>query len=121
MPQFFENTVADGENQTQSETTQSSLRELSSLIAVHSDVVSQYLAANDLPQPSKSADGPSSVLPASAPKNIQVARQQLIAAALELVQIAAGPSELLPNLATGVSNLPTPDGRGVVLNIDADC
>ncbi|KAI1452578.1 sterigmatocystin 8-O-methyltransferase [Annulohypoxylon moriforme] len=63
--------------------------------------VSQYLSAQNLPQPSHEADGPSSTLPKNAPPNIQRARQVLMDSALQLFQLAAGPSEFIPNLAPG--------------------
>ncbi|KAK3944724.1 6-hydroxytryprostatin B O-methyltransferase [Diplogelasinospora grovesii] len=65
-------------------------------------LVSQYLSSENLPQPSHAADGPSTVLPASAPQNVRQARQSLMDAALQLFQLAAGPSEFVPNLAPGV-------------------
>lgn len=64
--------------------------------------VSQYLSANDLPQPSHEADGPSRTLPRGAPPTIQKARQSLMDAALQLFQLAAGPNEFVPNLAPGI-------------------
>lgn len=78
------------------------LEELSRTITKNAGIVSQYLGANHLPQPSLSSDGPSSVVPTGSPQSIQQARQNLIAASLELLQLAIGPSEFLPNLATGV-------------------
>ncbi|MCJ1439430.1 hypothetical protein MMC27_008824 [Xylographa pallens] len=51
--------------------------------------------------PTFESDGPSAILPAGSPQNVQEARQKLIAASLELAQLAIGPSEFLPNLATG--------------------
>lgn len=79
------------------------LESLSWTITKTASIVSQHLAANHLPQPSLDADGPSTVVPNDAPENVQRARQNLMAAALEIFQLAAGPSEFLPNLATGVS------------------
>ncbi|KAI8631119.1 sterigmatocystin 8-O-methyltransferase [Xylariaceae sp. FL1651] len=64
-------------------------------------VVSQYLADNNQPQPSHESDGPVSTLPKGAPRTIQQARQCLMSSALELFQLAAGPSEFIPNLAPG--------------------
>jgi 6-hydroxytryprostatin B O-methyltransferase len=68
--------------------------------------VSRYLAEQRLPQPSFESDGPSAVLPAGAPQSVQQARQSLIAACLELFHLAVGPSEFLPNMATGVRQSP---------------
>ena len=78
------------------------LEELSRTITKNASIVSQYLGANHLPQPSSNSDGPSIVVPTSSPQSIQQARQNLIAASLEMSQLAIGPSEFLPNLATGV-------------------
>ncbi|KAF2204077.1 sterigmatocystin 8-O-methyltransferase [Delitschia confertaspora ATCC 74209] len=77
------------------------LEELSWSITKNASIVSQYLRGNHLPQPSFDSDGPSTVIPGDAPQNIHQARQALIAAALEISQLAIGPSEFLPNLATG--------------------
>lgn len=78
------------------------LEELSRAITKNAGIVSQYLGANHLPQPSLDSDGPSTVVPSGSPQSIQQARQNLIAASLEILQLAIGPSEFLPNLATGV-------------------
>ncbi|KAF2234946.1 S-adenosyl-L-methionine-dependent methyltransferase [Viridothelium virens] len=77
------------------------LEELSWQITKNASIVSQYLGANNKPQPSFTTNGPSTVIPAGAPHGIQQARQNLIAASLEILQLAIGPSEFLPNLATG--------------------
>ncbi|PWY71774.1 S-adenosyl-L-methionine-dependent methyltransferase [Aspergillus sclerotioniger CBS 115572] len=77
------------------------LEELSWTITKNASIVSQYLAAHQLPQPSVHGDGPSTVVPSKAPPAIQQARQHLMAASLELLQLAIGPSEYLPNLAMG--------------------
>lgn len=78
------------------------LEELSRTISKNANIVSQYLEENHLPQPSLNGDGPSVVVPSGSPQIIQQARQSLIAQSLELLQLAIGPSEFLPNLATGV-------------------
>jgi hypothetical protein len=79
------------------------LERLSSAITESAGIVSGYLATNHLPQPSFEADGPSVIIPVNAPPNVQLARQKLLSASLELFQLATGPSDFLPNLATGVS------------------
>ena len=79
-----------------------SLLGISVIITKNASIVSQYIDDNSLPQPSTSSDGPSTVLPSDSPEDIQRARQGLIAASLEMLQLAVGPSEFLPNLATGV-------------------
>ena len=81
----------------------SPLEELSSTITETAGTVSQYLASKNLPQPSLDANGPSVIVPGDAPPKVQVARQKLLSASLQLFQLATGPSEFLPNLATGVS------------------
>ncbi|KAK9481518.1 O-methyltransferase-domain-containing protein [Lipomyces starkeyi] len=76
------------------------LEKLSLTIARNAIIVSQYLAAHNLPQPSSSSDGPSTILPTGSPQSVHQAREHLIATALELLQLATGPSEFLPHLAT---------------------
>ncbi|KAI0405960.1 sterigmatocystin 8-O-methyltransferase [Xylaria palmicola] len=77
------------------------LEELAWTCTKNAIAVSQYLAEHDHPQPSHEPDGPSSTLPKAAPRSIQQARQSLMSSALELFQLAAGPSEFIPNLAPG--------------------
>ncbi|GAM33863.1 hypothetical protein TCE0_013f01071 [Talaromyces pinophilus] len=77
------------------------LEELSSSITDNARIVSQYLASQNLPQPSSRSDGPSTVLPKGSPQSIQEARENLIANSLEILHLAIGPSEFLPHLATG--------------------
>jgi 6-hydroxytryprostatin B O-methyltransferase len=79
------------------------LEGLSWVITKNASIVSHYLEANHLPQPSRESDGPSTILPSGSPQKVQQARQEIIAASLEILQLAIGPSEFLPNLATGVS------------------
>lgn len=82
----------------------SHLEELSWTITHNASVVSQHLKANNLPQPSFNSDGPSVVIPRDSPQSVIKAQQDLIAAALEVSQLAIGPSEFLPNLALGASS-----------------
>lgn len=84
------------------------LEGLSRNITKNASIVSQYLAANHYPQPSLNRDGPSKVVPDESPQSIKQARQNLIAASLETLQLAIGPSEFLPNLATRVRFSPLP-------------
>ncbi|KAF1963818.1 hypothetical protein CC80DRAFT_588143 [Byssothecium circinans] len=77
--------------------------QLSSAISESAGILSGYLTTYHLPQPSFEADGPSVIVPVNAPPNVQLARQKPLAASLELFQLATGPSDFLPNLATGVS------------------
>ena len=78
------------------------LEELGRTVTKNASIVSQYLSENHLPQPSLNGDGPSTVVPTGSPQSVQEARQNLISASLEILQLAIGPSEFLPNLATGV-------------------
>lgn len=94
-------------NQPNGLTPELPLEELSWKITRNASVVSQYLASNGLPQPSFDSNGPSTVLPNDSPQGIQQARQELISTSLELLQLAIGPSEFLPNLATGVNPVPS--------------
>ncbi|KAF7546524.1 hypothetical protein G7Z17_g8369 [Cylindrodendrum hubeiense] len=77
------------------------LEELAWKCTKNAIAVSQYLSAHELPQPSHEPDGPSSTLPKDAPPNVQRARQSLMDSALQLFQLAAGPSEFITNLAPG--------------------
>ena len=84
------------------------LEDLSQIISKNASIVSQYLGDHNLPQPSFESDGPSVIVPSSAPQSVQKARQSLIASCLELLQLAIGPTEYLPNLAIGVSSSDMP-------------
>lgn len=79
------------------------LEELSQKITRNASAVSQYLKAASLPQPSFEYDGPSNVVPGEAPQDIRQAQRELISASLEMLHLAIGPSEFVPNLATNVS------------------
>ncbi|KAL4962937.1 S-adenosyl-L-methionine-dependent methyltransferase [Aspergillus stella-maris] len=83
------------------EPTTTPLEDLSVVITKSASIVTQYLQANGHPQPSLGPDGPSSVLPSGTPRQIVQAHQQLIAASLQIFQLAIGPSEFLPHLANG--------------------
>ena len=78
------------------------LEELSWKITKNASVLSQHLAAQSLPQPSFESNGPSTVVSSDAPIHVRQAQQHLVAASLEILQLAIGPSGFLPNLATGV-------------------
>lgn len=84
------------------QTSEYPLEELSWKITKHASVVSQYLASQNLPQPSKNSDGPSTTVPTDAPEYVRRSLQNLVGASLEMSQLALGPSEFVPNLATGV-------------------
>ncbi|KAI1153171.1 sterigmatocystin 8-O-methyltransferase [Nemania diffusa] len=81
------------------------LEDLSFEITRNAVLVSQYLHSGGFPQPSHEADGPSSTIPRDSPQNIREARQNLIEASLKMFQLALGPTEYLPNLATGFQYL----------------
>lgn len=100
----------EGETRTSTETeTDTPLEKLSWTITKNASIVSQHLHAHALPQPSFDRDGPSIVVPADSPHSVRKAQQRLISAAIEILQLAIGPSEFLPNLATGVpSTSPSP-------------
>ncbi|EEA23503.1 conserved hypothetical protein [Talaromyces marneffei ATCC 18224] len=80
--------------------SESLLEELSNSITENARIVSQYLASQNLPQPSFRSDGPTTILPKGCPQSIQ-ARESVIAKSLEILQLAIGPSEFLPHLTTG--------------------
>ncbi|OGM43332.1 hypothetical protein ABOM_008734 [Aspergillus bombycis] len=77
------------------------LERLSWQMTKNASIISQFLHAHELPQPSTAQDGPVEVLPASCPQSIRQARQNLIEDALKLFQLAIGPSEFLSHLSTG--------------------
>jgi 6-hydroxytryprostatin B O-methyltransferase len=62
-----------------------------------------YITTCRLPYLSFEADEPSVIVPVIESPNGQLARQKLLAVLLELFQLATGPSDYLPNPATGVS------------------
>ena len=78
------------------------LEELSWTITKNASVVSQYLDAHSLPQPSFESHGPSNILSGGTPQHIRQSLQHLVSASLELTQLAIGPSGFVPNLATDV-------------------
>ena len=75
-------------------------------IAANCKVLSDYLVGAGLPQPSFASDGPTSVLPPSAPKETQQAKADIAEAAFKLHSLVTGPSELIPNITAGVSYYP---------------
>lgn len=72
-------------------------------IAANCKVLSDYLVGAGLPQPSFASDGPTSVLPPSAPKETQQAKAAIAEAAFKLHSLVTGPSELIPNITASVS------------------
>lgn len=85
-------------------TSSSSLDVLSKSLASNVSVLTTYLSSISYPAPSFDQSGPSVVLPAQAPQHVKVARQHLMDQALQIFQLAAGPSEFLANLQPGVCN-----------------
>jgi 6-hydroxytryprostatin B O-methyltransferase len=55
--------------------------------------------------PSFNRDTPPTVVPNDAPESAHLAREQIMDYALQIFQLAAGPSDYLANLQTGVSFL----------------
>lgn len=78
------------------------LEELSWTITKNAGVVSKYLHAHSLPQPSFESHGPSNILSSGIPQHIRQSLQHLVSASLELTQLVIGPSNFVPNLATNV-------------------
>ena len=83
-------------------TSESSLEALATKIQENASRISAFLRGSDHSLPSFNVDAPTTTLPASAPAEVHAARQALMDAALKAFQLAAGPSEYLPNLAVGV-------------------
>nr|QKG86290.1 O-methyltransferase [Aspergillus sp. FM242] len=82
-------------------TSESLLETLSTKIQDNAGSISSFLRCNGHSLPTFNVDAPSTTLPASAPTEIHAARQALMEAALQMFQLAAGPSEYLPHLAVG--------------------
>lgn len=71
-------------------------------VSLSAKALSEYLRANNHPQPSFNRDAPTVTLPASAPRDIVLARRELTEAAFKIFQLAVGPSEFLPHLIADV-------------------
>jgi 6-hydroxytryprostatin B O-methyltransferase len=78
------------------------LNEIASSISTNARVLSTFFHAEGHPIPSFERDAPPKTVPASAPGEIQVAREALLDASMKMFQLASGPSEYLPNLAVHV-------------------
>lgn len=87
---------------------EASLDTLSHEIGKNAALLSEYLKANALESPSFEAHGPAKVLPDHVPGAMQRAREELIAASVDMFHLAVGPSEFLPHLAVGVSMIIRP-------------
>lgn len=79
-----------------------SLQDLSEVISKNSQKISQYMLVNSFPQPSREVHGPVFLLPNESPQCVRQARQEVLAASLEICQLMIGPSDFLAHLATGV-------------------
>lgn len=66
-------------------------------------LLSSHLEAVGHPHPSFDSRAPPTALPGGTPDDIQLSRERIMNNALQLFQLAAGPSEFLTNLSTGVS------------------
>ncbi|KAL4751922.1 O-methyltransferase-domain-containing protein [Aspergillus terricola var. indicus] len=77
----------------------SPLETLAETISATAKIISGYCTLDGIPHPSSGPDSPSVALPHTAPEYVREARQQLLSAAKEVLQIAAEPSEYLPMLA----------------------
>ena len=78
------------------------LEAFASQISENSKILTDFLKSADHPQPSFGRDAPASTLPENAPESIQIARTNLMEAALRVYQLALGPKEFIPTLAVGV-------------------
>ena len=78
------------------------MEELTRDLARSVQALGDYLHASGQAQPSFDRATPPSVLPSDAPKDAHIAREGIMDCALKIFQLAAGPSEYLANLQTGV-------------------
>ncbi|KAH8695143.1 sterigmatocystin 8-O-methyltransferase [Talaromyces proteolyticus] len=76
----------------------SAIEQYADQISRSAKTLSDYLRANNQPQPSFERYAPTSTLPASAPEDIALARRDLTEASFKIFQLAVGPSEFLPHL-----------------------
>ncbi|THY13931.1 hypothetical protein D6D00_09989 [Aureobasidium pullulans] len=86
-------------------TTPSSLDDLSNSLASNVSILTTYLDSVSYPAPPFDQSGPDVTLPKQAPQHVKIARQQLMDQALQIFQLAAGPSEFLANLQPGYHNI----------------
>ena len=76
---------------------------LSNDIEAERRILDGYCRKSGYPTPSFERTTPTFALPHDAPAEVHVARERIMSYALNLFQLAAGPSEYLANLQTGVS------------------
>lgn len=79
----------------------SQLEELCNVVTNNTAILSHYLKSKDLPHPSLESNGPTVVVSKGSPQSISKAQQELVSAAIQISQLAMGPSEFLPNLSLG--------------------
>lgn len=80
----------------------SPMEHLAEKLANDVQTLSKYLHSTGQPSPSFDQSSPSVVLPEGTPEHVQIARDHVMDYALQIFQLAAGPSEYLANLQTGV-------------------
>jgi 6-hydroxytryprostatin B O-methyltransferase len=78
------------------------LSELASSISSNAQIVSTFLQSEGYNAPSFGRDAASTVVPATAPSEVQAAREALLEGSMKMFQLASGPREYLPNLAVQV-------------------
>lgn len=83
----------------------SRIAELASAVAQHTQLVDNYLAENNLPQPSFDADGPVDL---GLPADIEQSRIAALQASKELNDLLLGPRELVFDLQVSTYILPPP-------------
>lgn len=96
--------VSEGSADPKSVPTQNNdlLNELASSISSNAQIVSTFLHSEGHQAPSFNRDAASTVVPATAPTDVQKAREALLEASMKMFQLASGPREYLPNLAVNV-------------------
>ncbi|CAG8212627.1 unnamed protein product [Penicillium salamii] len=88
-----------GDDETEHVAKDDLLNELAGSILTNAQLVSTYLRSEGHPVPSFGRDSAPKAVPASAPGEVQAAREALLDASMKMFQLASGPSEYLPNLA----------------------
>lgn len=71
-------------------------------ISAAAETLTAYCAENSLPHPAFDPEAPSTIVPPSAPLDVQAARQKIIASSTRIQQVVLEPTEYLPNLAINV-------------------
>ncbi|CEO58344.1 hypothetical protein PMG11_03074 [Penicillium brasilianum] len=99
--------VSEGSADPKSLPTQNDdlLNELASSISSNAQIVSTFLHSEGHQAPSFNRDAASTVVPATAPTDVQKAREALLEASMKMFQLASGPREYLPNLAVNYQYL----------------